>query len=125
MFRANVNSEPCPQKIQLGVACLHISFVQRGHELLQHVMHRLMIVRQHSTRLIYHPCFGATVGAALRGRPFVEFVQLNFFQLQRFRKQNVVFQMNMLMQILFEILKRCIKRLIANACIGWHFVVRR
>ena len=69
MFRANVNSEPCPQKIELGVGYLHISFVQRGHELLQHFMHRLVIVRQHLTRFNYHTCFGAAVGAALRGRP--------------------------------------------------------
>src|SRR5204863_4827197 len=42
----------------------------------------------------------------------------SFFHLDRFREQNVVLEMDMLVQVLFEAFQRFVKRLVSDARIG-------
>ena len=52
------------------------------------------------------------------------FERLTCLQLDRSRKQNVVLEMNVLMQILLKCFHRLVKRLVTDAAIRRHGVVR-
>lgn len=81
MLRTYVHSEPGPKQIEFGMGTFDVAGPKRRLKLLQYSIERSMIIDQSL----------ADLGHAQRTSPAL--------QPQSFRKQDVVFQMNVLVQI--------------------------
>ena len=90
MLRTNVDRKPCPKQIELSVCNFEIAVSKRSLKLLQYFIERSMIIDQ----LLADLCHVYPVSA--------------IFQLRSLWKQDVVFQMNVLVQIFLQTFQRLI-----------------